>query len=441
MDAETKTIMEMLKVVELEYPIGLDVFIYRNTDFLRNNTTKVARYVEVIEKHYGRLVRRVFAFRSKTKEKKWSDLLITEVYRKLEGQKGCLLKDIYHGMSGKYVCFETGETKFWHNDGEYTFYNCWSMYDPQELIDRYDLKYCQWFSEQNKSYMNFFDYICAYRQEPKIELLVKAGLSQFVHCYKKLNLKEKSLDKIFRINNYWVPFLKEMSYSDIMMIKQKKLGIRTWDDLMFMRKNVNHISSKSHKNLFLRRTIRMYRYLDRCKETSKYNSIYSLVNDYDDYIGFCVSLKLDLNNEQILYPKDLRKKHDQFMKLVKIEEDKQSRQKFFEAYQKNLKYVFSKNELVIFPCETNEQLKEESNVLGHCVHTYATRYQNGETNIFFIRDMKDVAIPYVTLELKGKRVVQARGYGNNVSKPLDESVKVFVNDWCREYHLQTCFKG
>ena len=437
MDAVTENRISMLKIIDLDTPFGLANFIFHKTDFQRNPTVKVARYVEVIDEYAGKLVKRIFAFKSKTKERTWDDLMITEVYRRVEGQKGCLLRNIWSGMNGKNVDFYSNESYFWSNDHDYNFYNCWSFYSQKSIIEKYDLKYCQWFSEKNKTGMSFFDFICAYRAEPKIELLIKADLPQFVHCYKKLNLKEKSLDKIFRINNYWVNHLREMYYSDIMMIKQKSLGIKTWDDLLFMREHSRMINSKDHKNTYIRRNVKMYKYLLNYKEKKNIGT-YSLMVDYNDYLGFCATLGLDLKDEQVLYPKDLKRKHDEYMELVKIHKENVSKEQFFNAYMENLPYVFSKNELVIIPCESNDQLIEESNKLGHCVHSYAKRYQDRETNIFFIRHITDIENPYVTLELRGKKVIQCRGNGN--TKPVD-SVIDFVADWCKMNEFKSCFVG
>lgn len=418
-----------LRKAYLPIPDHLYDFIWSKTDFRSNKTLKVARYVEYIDEFEGKLVKRVFAYISSSKKRSYDDILVVEVFRKLEGQTGCLLSSIWHSMAAHHVEFDERyqDKCFWINKTEYTFWHCYFMYDQQEIIDKYDLKYCQWFNEKNKSYSNFFDYISAYRAEPKIELLVKAGLSQFVHCYKKLNLKEKSLDKIFRINNYWVPYLKELSYSDIMLIKNKKMGIRTYDDLMFIRDNIHLINRNYHKNIFKYRCKKMYQYIVQHKEQ---------IREYNDYLGFCETLGYDLTSNVILYPKDIRKKHDQYMKMIEIKKDRETREKFKKAYLDNLKYTYSNLGLVIFPCEKITELEHESDKLNHCVKTYANRYANRETNILFIRQINDVTTPYVTLEMKNKKVIQCRAKDNK--KPCDKVIN-FVNGWCKKNKLESCF--
>lgn len=59
-----------------------------------------------------------------------------------------------------------------------------------------------------------------------------------------------------------------------------------------------------------------------------------------------------------------------------------------------------------------------------------------ETSIFFIRKKKNIKKSFVTLELKEGRVVQVRGYKNNVHNPLDQSVIDFVHKWEQKFRLE-----
>ena len=422
----TKELLEKLETVELDYPHNLFNFIYFDTDYPLNPTTKVARYVECIEMWEGRLLKRVFAFRSSKKRRHYSDMLVTEVFRKLEGQTGCLLKDIGHNMGGKQVEFDPlwQCKKFYANDGEWTFSNCWKFYDEQNIIDKYDLTYCQWFNKKNHSYCDFFNYICAYRQEPRIELLVKADLSQFVHCYRKLNLKGKSLDQIFRINNYFVQFLKELSYSDIMIIRNKKRHVKNMDDLQIVR-NFLCGMGREHSKIKKYTCPKMVDYLKSAN--------YQFKQDYNDYLSFCEKLDYNLNDYSILCPKKMKEEHDKAMKLISIKKDEQTKEKFFNAYKDLLEYTYSKNNYLIVPCESVSELEEESKQLNHCVKTYAQKYADRKTNIMFIRNINEIDKPLYTLEFKDKTVIQCRAKNND--KPCDEAL-AFVRSWAKLNELE-----
>lgn len=421
-------LLKSLRYIELDYPFGLFDFIYLQTDYRTNPTIKVARYVESIEEWNGRLLKRVFAFRSSKKRRHYVDMLVTEVFRKLEGQKGCLLKDISHSMAGKHVEFDPmwQAKRFYSNDSEWTFSNCWKLYDELDIINNLDIEYCQYFSEKNKSYLDFFNYICAYRQEPKIELLVKADLSQFVHCYKKLNLKGKSLDQIFRINNYWTQHLKELSYSDIMIIRNKKRHVKDMNELNKTRTFLQTIALEHSK-------IRKYACPKMVDYFSNMDKGWKFKIDYNDYLGFCEKLDYDLNDYSILCPKDMMKEHDRAMNLIAIKKDEQTKAKFFEAYKELLQYVYSENNYVIIPCENLTELVNESRALNHCVRTYADRYADKLTKIMFIRKIEEIEKPLYTLEFRNNKIIQCRAKNNET--PCDEAL-AFVRSWAKLNELE-----
>lgn len=148
---------------------------------------------------------------------------------------------------------------------------------------------------------------------------------------------------------------------------------------------------------------------------------------------------MNLNDKNILYPDDPREAHNRVLK----EKTKYEERKFDEDISRfaqelaNLK--FEEKGLIIKPAESQKELIIESEKLDHCVRTYAKRMAKRETSIFFIRRKESQNEPYVTLELRNKKVIQCRGYKNNIRKPLEEKVKTFVNDWCREKNLISCF--
>ena len=148
---------------------------------------------------------------------------------------------------------------------------------------------------------------------------------------------------------------------------------------------------------------------------------------------------MNLKDKRILYPKNLTKAHDKVMKEYKEKTNAAITKNIFEYAKELEKFNFKNNELVIFPAESQEDIIKESKVLEHCVRTYAKKVAARKTSIFFIRKKKSREEPYVTLELRENRVMQCRGYKNNVGIPLDEKVKFFVNDWCKKFNLISCF--
>ena len=70
---------------------------------------------------------------------------------------------------------------------------------------------------------------------------------------------------------------------------------------------------------------------------------------------------------------------------------------------------------------------KEGQSLHHCVGTYTERVANGETNILFMRSVKNPDKPLYTIEVKKGVLIQVRGYQNGSIK--EKSEKAFFTKW------------
>lgn len=178
----------------------------------------------------------------------------------------------------------------------------------------------------------------------------------------------------------------------------------------------------------------MLNYLKRQFEISKASDqgrrfdMNSLVTTWRDYLIECDQLGYNLTNDSIYYPPDLIKQHNRTMKLIKIKADELSRKKAAVRVEKLNWMAFYKDDLFIRPAESVNELANEGKQLSHCVASYADRYINGNTAIFFIRKTDNPDASYFTLELDEKdfSVWQNRGKCN--CDPPEE-VRAFVEMW------------
>ena len=156
--------------------------------------------------------------------------------------------------------------------------------------------------------------------------------------------------------------------------------------------------------------------------------------DYSDYIDAMKQSGMPINK----YPKDFWSAHDEAIKNLKIvrnaEYDKLIKERNTDKKVKRLEY--SSKKYLIRPVEGLDELFNESKELHHCVRTYAKDVANGDTNIFFVREEEDIEKPFVTLELRDKRVIQCRAKYN--ARPSEEVI-TFVNRWCSMNNFITCF--
>ena len=406
---------ELLCRENLPIPAGLDMFIFDKTDYRINGTVRVARYVSTIQFWHGRLIQRVFGFKAASKKRGFSDMQIREVCRYMEGFSKCLLRDVVSNMySGHQVEFDEdwqSEHFYIHEGTPWNFFG-YIMYDEKEWIQRLNIPYCQYHNKLNQSRMSFFRYICLYRQEPKIELLVKAGLSQYISGLRYLDLKQKSLDKIFKVDKKFVPMLKDMDVK-YLLLARKYPWANSVDELFYIHHDLEYF-----KHIRKHLTKRSFDYVKKLT--------HSLIVNYNDYLRFADEMGMDLNNPKVLCPDNLTEAHNNAAQQIYVFRNKEKDESIKAFAEKLHKYDFCNGVYEIFPAESTEELVNESKVLHHCVRTYAGRVANGETAIFFVRTHEHPEVPLYTLELRGKRVVQVRG--NHNSPPAAEA-KAFIHQW------------
>lgn len=159
-------------------------------------------------------------------------------------------------------------------------------------------------------------------------------------------------------------------------------------------------------------------------------------HEYRDYLETAALIGMDLKNSNVRFPKNIHKAHNDVMNKYKVVKDELINKKISDFSKDLEKYIYEDKKLIIKPAQSQQELIDESKQLDHCVRNYGEKMAKRETSIFFIRKKKNLKKSYVTLELKEGRVVQVRGYKNNVHNPLDQQVIDFVHKWEQEFRLE-----
>lgn len=150
-----------------------------------------------------------------------------------------------------------------------------------------------------------------------------------------------------------------------------------------------------------------------------------------DYWGMLKKVYNGLPPE-LLYPKDLRRAHDEIAERIREVENKAVNEKIEARSAELAKFILIDEDagLMIRPAATHKEFVEEGKKLSHCVATYAKRHADAVTNIFFIRRTAEPDKPFYTLELnltaREPYVVQNRGKGN---RARTEEVERFEAAW------------
>lgn len=150
----------------------------------------------------------------------------------------------------------------------------------------------------------------------------------------------------------------------------------------------------------------------------------------NDYWNMLEKIYEDGVPEELRFPRDLVEAHDRAQQMVKHKASEALRSKFQKRYEELKPYEFTDEEtgLTIRPCETQEEIIREGELLHHCVGLYAGSHAEGRTSIFFIRQIEMPATPYFTLEYNQGYVRQNRGLKNCDRTP---DVKAFEEKWLK----------
>lgn len=418
-----KSILDKLSTRKLAYPDGIECFIIQSLNKrLVKEAFKRSYFVDTLYVFEGRLVQRIFAFKfNYVKERKnphKTDMYIQEVYRRVEGEKKALMGDVCASYCGKEVYYNSDPLKLYPVDDTYHFYP-FHFYDENEWIKKLDIPYCQYFNEKNKSGLDFFRYVCLYRKYPKIEYLVKMDLSHFIKHITYLDTSKRFIKDIFKIEYKFVEMLPYLNFQQLMYVRrypwinsQKEIGII--DDLYYFHFNyIKKYLNQKMMNYITEHSIQM--------------------GLYDDYLGFCEKLKADMKSN-ILYPKDLKKAHDEAAEQITIIKSKATEVGFRLNYEEHKKLIYQDDGYIIRPVMYPDELVNESEKLNHCVKTYTDIVAKCETEILFVRDDKKQDEPLYTLELRGNKIIQFRADHN---KSPDESAIQFVNKWAKMNKLES----
>lgn len=149
-----------------------------------------------------------------------------------------------------------------------------------------------------------------------------------------------------------------------------------------------------------------------------------------DYIDFCKKLHWDLKNEFILFPKDLKKAHDEAMNLWDEKRNQAADRKIrklFPMYKDLFNWKY-KDLIMVVPSSAND-IRQEAQNQHNCVASYIKRVAEQKTVILFLRREAEPQKSYYTVEYQAGKVVQCRCFGNgDMTKEIKSAIRKFERD-------------
>ena len=158
-----------------------------------------------------------------------------------------------------------------------------------------------------------------------------------------------------------------------------------------------------------------------------------------DYWEMARRAGLDLRDEHVQIPKNLKREHDRLAEIKRVarnEEEKRKKlaeiEKRRPAFEKTVApleaWAWEDGGICIRPVRTEEELIDEGSALHHCVGIYGATVARGDSCIFFIRRADAPDKPWYTLQVELKTLKELQNHGMRNCPPTKE-VQAFVARW------------
>lgn len=285
-------------------------------------------------------------------------------------------------------------------------------------------------NNREKLYMDWF--IDAYKHNSGLEQLIKCGYYNLAKAVIEdgaghyLSPKERACKKILGVGAEYYKLLTNKNPTK----RQYEVAREAWDIKIALTWQQVQFFSRTERNfaIYIRHTTphRMARYI---KE--KLNEGSELIREYHDYLQMAAGLDYNLQDEWVLYPKNLKERHEELIeeqreREIQMEEVKDNaKDDLFREFQKRDSYLEMETDSFILRLPKRiHEIRKEGQYLHHCVATYIERVARGKTTILFLRKKEAPNTPFYTMEVSGGKMIQCRAKYNG---DMTKEVKAFVD--------------
>lgn len=308
-------------------------------------------------------------------------------------------------------------------------------------------QYCAMELIRNEKEFMPIDYLDKFNQMPqKMEMMVKTGLLRMAleitryefkgsgKPWEQLGITKKQMNRLRDINGghralLWMRYEegtgKAVDDETIRYFEEEKIDP---DDIAFIS---DRMSERKIMNYIIRQ---------RKQRKSKTEDVLIL---WRDYLSMAIRMKMDVQQELIFKPGDVKRAHDDLVRLCGGADVTKRAGEIIQKYPDvdeilqaiKDKYEYKDEQYAVVVPEKIEEIIYEGRKLGHCLDKsdiYFNRIQRRESFIVFLRKAEDVEKPYYTLEIEPDGTTrQKRTTGDRQDKDFREAVS-FIRKWQRE---------
>lgn len=414
--------------------IPLD-FPHEVVEKAERSATGLKRCVGYLQAVENDILLRVFAFR----QLKGKPIQITEIMRRITGEKRCIYKNLYGGgMQGyqpvyekkdKVICshgypvtvFGKDEFDVWYVADEPL--GIWYMVINAEILEETSFRYCGYRTSVTNDVIG---YLNDYNKHPGIEHFGKLGIKPTPALIKKAEKDSAFRSWLYRNRDD----VGHRGPKEILYAYEHNMSV---DEARQVCRNISYTNKVAAWRIPEIKGTK----LDRQRVLDYVNSKGIDSHSYSDYLKALKKLKYDLTDTKNIYPYDFNRMHDiriaEYESVIAKENEEAAKilnANFKKKAQKAKRFEYQGEDYAaIIPASTSD-LVEEGKALHHCVGKmgYDKKMADGQIVIVFVRSLLDMVTPLLTLEydLKKKRLNQVHGDHNRAPT---EQERVFVDAW------------
>ena len=308
--------------------------------------------------------------------------------------------------------------------------------------------------------INVNTFIVTYQDRKWVEYWIKAGLLRMTADLTKnygmwgnpnyIRASESNLTRHLMINKNRLQRLKSMNgrlctlrwlqYEEKREVQGSKKRI-TQESLDYLEEK--HISPEECKEI-LKATGSVNRMVNYMKKQKI--SPHNLMNTWNDYLRMAENEGMDITDDIVRLPKDLKARHDELVERINARKNEKQLQEARKKYKKKdqeimvhlpetRKYFWENEEYMIIPAGKCEELVREGQQLHHCVGAsdlYMDRMVEGKSWILFLRKKEDINTPYYTIEIDMESNKIKQWYSAFDRKPDEKKIQKLLSTFTKQ---------
>ncbi len=299
----------------------------------------------------------------------------------------------------------------------------------------------QWMKHEKRP-IPFCDFMCMYEEAPCLEFFIKAGLYRLTREYVErrelwpgrgpveiLGINRQRIRRLIQMDG-GIAALKWLRYEE-----EKSVSLQD-DVVLWLQENRLYPDRCESILVRMKSVLRMVNYMKKQKIEPA-----DIVTTWTDYLRMAESEGMDITDDIVLFPKDLKMRHDQLVELAERRNDEKRMEGYAdldcrirERLPEASKYYWENERYMIVPAAKCRELMEEGRTLHHCVGRddhYMKKMAEGRSWILFLRKKEAPDRPYYTIEVDMQRDEIIQWYSAFDRRPDAVEIKKVLNTFRR----------